>query len=444
MPDWSTVTVTANGEITNEVRTSCYDASNNKIYVYNGNDRSFYAYDCSAHSWALKASPPGTDSLDRPALAVIGGYVYLAGGVGVGAAAALTLYRYEISSNTWTQKADMPGGRAYAGFAVARYKLIVWGGSNSGPTTFYTDTFSYDPVSDTWSTLSDTPSNILLPVGCSTQNYVYSFAGHIYGTSTFMRLDPAIGTWETIATPTGYSKFGIAGEFGGRLWWVGEAGPGGGPYPCHVYNPSTNTWASMEGTLTGTSSEETHFNTGGIRSDGVIVLPLMVPTGTTVAYVYTTPAASSASVGVFRYPYQNKTIFTGNTVASEKLDTRDRALYRYLDAVDTQLGAAPLVGPPGPPGSQGETGPTGPTGPAGPTGPTGPAGADGKTVLNGSGAPGSGLGVDGDFYIDTTADAIYGPKTAGSWGSATSLIGPTGPAGAGYDDIMNAHFMLGL
>lgn len=61
--------------------------------------------------------------------------------------------------------------------------------------------------------------------------------------------------------------------------------------------------------------------------------------------------------------------------------------------------------------------------------PAGPAGADGKTVLNGAGAPGAGLGTDGDFYIDTTADAIYGPKAAGAWGAATSLIGPQGPQG---------------
>ena len=66
-------------------------------------------------------------------------------------------------------------------------------------------------------------------------------------------------------------------------------------------------------------------------------------------------------------------------------------------------------------------------------GPAGPAGADGKTVLNGAGVPASGLGVDGDYYIDNTAHAIYGPKTSGVWGSATSLIGAagsTGPVGA--------------
>jgi hypothetical protein len=64
-----------------------------------------------------------------------------------------------------------------------------------------------------------------------------------------------------------------------------------------------------------------------------------------------------------------------------------------------------------------------------PSGSSGPAGADGKTVRSGSGAPSNGLGVDGDFYINTTANTIYGPKVSGSWGSPASLVGPTGATG---------------
>lgn len=53
-----------------------------------------------------------------------------------------------------------------------------------------------------------------------------------------------------------------------------------------------------------------------------------------------------------------------------------------------------------------------------------------RTILNGSGAPSSGIGGNGDFYIDTANSNIYGPKTAGAWGSPTSLIGPAGATGA--------------
>jgi hypothetical protein len=36
--------------------------------------------------------------------------------------------------------------------------------------------------------------------------------------------------------------------------------------------------------------------------------------------------------------------------------------------------------------------------------------------------------VNGDFYLDTSAWVLYGPKASGAWpGSGTSLVGPAGP-----------------
>ena len=61
---------------------------------------------------------------------------------------------------------------------------------------------------------------------------------------------------------------------------------------------------------------------------------------------------------------------------------------------------------------------------------SGTPGADGKTVLSGSGVPAAGLGTNGDFYINTAANTIHGPKAGGVWPSAVSLVGPQGPAGA--------------
>jgi trimeric autotransporter adhesin len=92
-------------------------------------------------------------------------------------------------------------------------------------------------------------------------------------------------------------------------------------------------------------------------------------------------------------------------------------------------GSAGAIGPTGPQGPKGDPGDAGPQGPMGDTGATGPAGADGHTVLNGAGAPGSNLGANGDFYIDTSANALYGPKSDAGWGTPTSLIGPKGDRG---------------
>jgi len=78
----------------------------------------------------------------------------------------------------------------------------------------------------------------------------------------------------------------------------------------------------------------------------------------------------------------------------------------------------------------GPTGATGAQGLQGATGATGVAGADGKTIRNGTSDPVSGTGVDGDFYINTAANTLFGPKANGAWPSGVSLVGPTGATGA--------------
>lgn len=50
-------------------------------------------------------------------------------------------------------------------------------------------------------------------------------------------------------------------------------------------------------------------------------------------------------------------------------------------------------------------------------------GPRGKGVLHGEGAPSDSLGIDGEFYIDTTINKMYGPKVSGSWGDPVNLGG---------------------
>ena len=66
----------------------------------------------------------------------------------------------------------------------------------------------------------------------------------------------------------------------------------------------------------------------------------------------------------------------------------------------------------------------------GPTGSIGPTGPRGTSLLNGTSDPGPTIGIDGDFYINTDDNTIFGPKNGPIWGSGTSLIGPTGSTGS--------------
>ena len=56
-------------------------------------------------------------------------------------------------------------------------------------------------------------------------------------------------------------------------------------------------------------------------------------------------------------------------------------------------------------------------------GTSGPQGPRGTGLLNGVGAPSAGLGINGDFYLNTSNMNLYGPKTESGWGSQTDLVG---------------------
>lgn len=81
-------------------------------------------------------------------------------------------------------------------------------------------------------------------------------------------------------------------------------------------------------------------------------------------------------------------------------------------------------------GAAGANGATGATGATGAQGPAGTAGPAGSRIYKGSGAPADTLGLVGDYYIDASADSLYGPKTLTGWGTAISLQGAQGGTGS--------------
>lgn len=65
----------------------------------------------------------------------------------------------------------------------------------------------------------------------------------------------------------------------------------------------------------------------------------------------------------------------------------------------------------------------------GSTGATGATGAAGSVWYNGSGAPSSGQGANGDYYLNTANGDVY-VKSSGSWVYSTNIKGATGSTGA--------------
>lgn len=67
------------------------------------------------------------------------------------------------------------------------------------------------------------------------------------------------------------------------------------------------------------------------------------------------------------------------------------------------------------------------------TGPTGEQGVAGNTILSGTSAPTT-QGVDGDYYLDSVALVLYGPK-ATTWPSGTNLIVSDTTINSGNADV---------
>jgi len=99
------------------------------------------------------------------------------------------------------------------------------------------------------------------------------------------------------------------------------------------------------------------------------------------------------------------------------------------------------MGLPGKDGADGEDGTDGSDGKDGADGEDGADadGAAGGAILQGAGAPGAGVGANGDLYLDTTSHDVY-QKTNGTWTLITNLSGgapgPKGDTGAKGDDGM--------
>lgn len=147
--------------------------------------------------------------------------------------------------------------------------------------------------------------------------------------------------------------------------------------------------------------------------------PMAVLAVVAVAVVASVPAVADPVAGVAGVPKKIiRIIKKANKRSVVAIRTARRTAKECRQGVKS---CVPQKGDPGP------AGPKGNPGAPGADGAPGAPGADGKTVHNGTGPPDAGLGANGDFYIDTAANEIYGPKDAGAWpGSGVPMQGPAG------------------
>jgi N-acetylneuraminic acid mutarotase len=193
---------------------------------------------------------------------VIGGRLYLFGGLGAGAG---RVQIYDPVANRWTTGRDMPFAAGSSATALIGGRVYVAGGIVGSTTT--NRVARYDPTTDTWTELAPMPQGRNHAASATDGTRMFVAGGRGVGSGdgntvangfdTLQVFDPATGAWRTSATPgSGLAPLpqarggmGKAVFTGGELYVIGgETQTGAGATSRNVYqrvdiyNPQTNSW----------------------------------------------------------------------------------------------------------------------------------------------------------------------------------------------------------
>ena len=236
-----------------------------KIYVVAGKTSAgptttVRSFDVTTKLWSTLPSFPGT-AVENPGVASYDGKLYVVGGsTGPFSGAQKAMYSYDPVTNAWTTLAPMRTARGGAGTVALAGDIWVVGGLGSDGASLAT-TEHYNIASGTWivgpslSTQRDNPG--VAVVGAQ----IYAFGGRVRtatGTEVSPRLssaealDPAVGTWTPRASmPTGRRSFAV-GVINGKIIAAGGERQADGSVFAQTeeYDPSTDTWRALMSMLT--------------------------------------------------------------------------------------------------------------------------------------------------------------------------------------------------
>jgi N-acetylneuraminic acid mutarotase len=159
------------------------------------------AYNAATNTWTFKASLP-KPLYESNGTGVIGGKVYISGGIVSYKAYATTLYMYDPATNIWTRKRDMPNSGFGGVTGVISDRLYVLTGCDQEdcyPSQADAFFYRYDPAANQWTVFPTPPSLHSGGVGAAIGGKFY-VAGNAYGGRQLDVYDPATNRWTTKAS----------------------------------------------------------------------------------------------------------------------------------------------------------------------------------------------------------------------------------------------------
>ncbi|HEY0482445.1 MAG TPA: kelch repeat-containing protein [Kofleriaceae bacterium] len=219
----------------------------NKIYVIGGglgagpNVRidQLWAFDPVTSTWSHKTDVPAPGvGANFGAATIVGGTIYVFGGIN-GPPGPVNphraLWRYNIAADSWSRGHDLPTDNFGAAVAAIGGKIYVAYGSG-----FITQTWQYDPATDTFTRKADAPSlatNARVH-GITLNGEMHAFAGGFEGNAHVI-YNPITDTWRSGPAMPFTATDPAVGVLGGKAMVVG----GRPTAHSQVFDPATNSWS---------------------------------------------------------------------------------------------------------------------------------------------------------------------------------------------------------
>jgi uncharacterized protein (TIGR03437 family) len=317
----------------------------NRIFAFGGTSNRCFAYNPDLNQWSEVASMNFRHG-NTPAVAVIEGKIYVAGGDGPGMNQR-ELEVYNPTTNQWTVLASMNVARNHTAGAAINGKFYVVGGRPGDTAARALEV--YDPATNNWSTLRNMPTGRSGIGAAAVNGELYVFGGEIPQIFSAVEVyNPLSDSW-TVLPPMPVAKHGIFASVINNTVYL----PGGGVVQglgatninqAYSVNSATTVSAASFDTRIAERSIVAAFGSGlSTETEGASFQPL--PTelgGTTVTVVDRTGLARSAPLFFVSPAQVNYQIPAGTAVgpATVQLLTSDGRV--STGAIEVKLTAPSL------------------------------------------------------------------------------------------------------
>lgn len=226
-------------------------AIDGKIYALGGDSylNNNEMYDPTTEVWtSLTPMPTGRQHVKGTA---VGGKLYIIGGLEDRSTVSNKNEVYDPQSDTWEEKAPIPTPKHNYATAVFEGKIYIFGGSTKSGSDIWVKTSSvevYDPVTDTWQTISTMPTTRFNPGIAVINNSIFIIGGFAGSpvSNRVDRFDPASNTWyEDSPLPQSNVAMGST-VFDEKIYIVGGTG-----------GPDAN-WNCYDSVYEGVFADPTH------------------------------------------------------------------------------------------------------------------------------------------------------------------------------------------